>query len=83
MKAGDGFGNTWLTNWRLAADAPRRALVVTFIGTTLGVAVGDYFISGRGSVWLSIGLEISCGVIVAILASRKMRTYDRPCCRRG
>ena len=77
MKSGNGFGDTWLTNWRLAADAPRRTLVFTFIGTALGVALGDYFISGRESVWLSIGIGIACGLIVTSLAYRKMRTYDR------
>ena len=53
MKTGDGFGNTWLTNWRLADAAPKRTLLLTFFGTALGVALGDYFISrGRESVWL-------------------------------
>jgi hypothetical protein len=77
MKTADGFGNTWLTNWRLAADAPKRTLLLTFIGTAFGVALGDYFISGRESVWLSVGLGIACGLIVTTLAYRKLRSYDR------
>jgi hypothetical protein len=76
MKTGDGFGSTWLTNWRRAADVPRRTLVFTFAGTTAGVALVDYFVSGRESVWLSIALGIACGVIVTLLAYRRMATYE-------
>ena len=77
MKTSDGFGNTWLTNWRRAADAPRRTLVFAFVLTTLGVALGDYFISERESVRLSVRLGLACGLIVASIVYRKMKSYQR------
>jgi len=77
MKTGDGFGNTWLTNWRLADAAPKRTLLLTFFGTALGVALGDYFISGGARASGCVGVGIACGLIVATLAYRKMRTYER------
>jgi hypothetical protein len=72
---GDGFGRTWLTNWRLAADKPVRALLFLFVVCAVGVGVTDYFITTYRSIRLSAGLGLVCGAVVALVARRKLRTY--------
>jgi amino acid transporter len=75
MRPREGYGKTWLTDNRRAAEVPGRTLAFTFVGTAVVVTPADYFISGRESVWLSIGLGIACGLIVSWITYRGVKPF--------
>jgi len=71
---GEGFGTTWMTNWRRAAEVPVRTLGFTFVATSVSTGLIEYYL-GSQIVSLAIVVGLACGTGVSVLGWRKMRPY--------
>jgi hypothetical protein len=72
MARPNGFGKTWLTNWRRASEVPRRTIVTAFLVTSVGAGMGDYYLTSLRSVPFSTVLGLTCGLIVTYQVRRNL-----------